>query len=125
MRLRVDWTCASATGAAFIPLSGATSPPRAATSRTMSYFAHIFRSTNLPASAGGFGWIFGAVSLRAIYMRNHEIFDAIRRDARHAQGSCTSTSSCLRAKRKIGELTKAMEKTHGNRRSERGMFPLS
>jgi hypothetical protein len=30
---------------------GATSPPRAATSRTMSYFS-IFRSTNLPASAG-------------------------------------------------------------------------
>ena len=29
----------------------ATSPPRAATSRTMSYFS-IFRSTNLPASAG-------------------------------------------------------------------------
>jgi hypothetical protein len=31
---------------------GATSPPPAATSRTMSYFS-IFRSTNLPASAGG------------------------------------------------------------------------
>jgi putative transposase len=32
---------------------GATSPPRAATSRTMSYFT-IFRSTNLPASAGSY-----------------------------------------------------------------------
>ena len=32
---------------------GATSPPRAATSRTMSYFS-IFRSTNLPASAGSY-----------------------------------------------------------------------
>src|SRR6202163_3707741 len=32
---------------------GATSPPRAATSRTLSYFS-IFRSTNLPASAGSY-----------------------------------------------------------------------
>src|SRR6202045_2884404 len=31
----------------------ATSPPRAATSRTMSYFS-IFRSTNLPAPAGSY-----------------------------------------------------------------------
>ena len=43
-------TCASATGGGISGL-GATSPPRAATSRTMSYFS-IFRSTNLPASAG-------------------------------------------------------------------------
>jgi putative transposase len=41
-------TCASATGGGAL---GATPPP-AATSRTMSYFS-IFRSTNLPASAGG------------------------------------------------------------------------
>src|ERR1700704_3211196 len=32
---------------------GATSPPPAATSRTMSYFS-IFRSTNLPAPAGSY-----------------------------------------------------------------------
>ena len=38
---------------------GATSPPRAATSRTMSYFS-IFRSTNLPASAGSYSVRFGA-----------------------------------------------------------------
>ena len=45
-------TCASATGGGISGL-GATSPPRAATSRTMSYFS-IFRSTNLPASAGSY-----------------------------------------------------------------------
>jgi len=38
-------------GAAF--LGSGLSPPRAATSRTMSYFS-IFRSTNLPASAGSY-----------------------------------------------------------------------
>ena len=37
---------------------GATSPPRAATSRTMSYFS-IFRSTNLPASAGSYSDLIG------------------------------------------------------------------
>ena len=36
---------------------GATSPPRAATSRTLSYFS-IFRSTNLPASAGSYSVLF-------------------------------------------------------------------
>jgi hypothetical protein len=45
-------TCASATGGGISGL-GATSPPQAATSRTMSYFS-IFRSTNLPASAGSY-----------------------------------------------------------------------
>src|ERR1700694_1931617 len=45
-------TCASATGGGIFGL-GAISPPRAATSRTMSYFS-IFRSTNLPASAGSY-----------------------------------------------------------------------
>ena len=44
--------CASATGGGISGL-GATSPPRAATSRTMSYFS-IFRSTSLPASAGSY-----------------------------------------------------------------------
>jgi putative transposase len=47
---QVRWssrTCASATGGGISGL-GATSPPRAATSRTMSYFS-IFTSTNLPA----------------------------------------------------------------------------
>ena len=39
-------TCASATGGG-ISGRAATSPPRAATSRTLSYFS-IFRSTNLP-----------------------------------------------------------------------------
>ena len=45
-------TCASATGGGVSGL-GATSPPPAATSRTMSYFS-IFRSTNLPAPAGSY-----------------------------------------------------------------------
>jgi putative transposase len=45
-------TCASATGGGNSGL-GATSPSQAATSRTMSYFS-IFRSTNLPASAGSY-----------------------------------------------------------------------
>ena len=45
-------TCASATGGGIFGL-GATSPPRAATSRTMSYFS-IFGSSNLPASAGSY-----------------------------------------------------------------------
>jgi putative transposase len=43
-------TCASAIGDG-ISGRAATSPPRAATSRTLSYFS-IFRSTNLLASAG-------------------------------------------------------------------------
>src|SRR3984893_11579323 len=54
-RIRCRWssrTCASATGGGISGL-GATSPPRAATSRTMSYFS-IFRSTNLPAPAGSY-----------------------------------------------------------------------
>jgi hypothetical protein len=45
-------TCASATGSGISGL-GATSPPRAATSRTMTYIS-IFTSTNLPASAGSY-----------------------------------------------------------------------
>jgi hypothetical protein len=55
-------TCASATRGGISGL-GATSPPRAATSRTMSYFS-IFRSTNLPASVGSYSvvtHIFGAL----------------------------------------------------------------
>ena len=45
-------TCASATGGGISGLE-ATSPPPAATSRTMSYFS-IFTSTNLPAPAGSY-----------------------------------------------------------------------
>jgi len=45
-------TCASATGGGIFGLA-ATSPPRAVTSRTMSYFS-IFTSTNLPAPAGSY-----------------------------------------------------------------------
>ena len=44
---------------------GATSPPRAATSRTMSYFS-IFRSTNLPASAGSYSVSRAAIARRSI-----------------------------------------------------------
>src|ERR1700730_4421596 len=54
-RIRCRWssrTCASATGGGISGL-GATSPPPAATSRTMSYFS-IFRSMNLPAPAGSY-----------------------------------------------------------------------
>jgi arylsulfatase A-like enzyme len=50
--LQSSRTCASATGGGISGL-GATSPPPAATSRTMSYFS-IFRSTNLPAPAGSY-----------------------------------------------------------------------
>ena len=45
---------------------GATSPPRAATSPTMSYFS-IFRSTNLPAPAGSY----------SVCKRNSQSNDAI------------------------------------------------
>jgi hypothetical protein len=45
-----SWNCASASGL------GVSSPPKAAASRTMSYFS-IFRSTNLPASAGSYSVI--------------------------------------------------------------------
>jgi len=45
-------TCASANGGGIFGLA-ATSPPRAVTSRTMSYFS-IFTSTNLPAPAGSY-----------------------------------------------------------------------
>ena len=54
-RIRCRWSsrnCASATGGGISGL-GATSPPPAATSRTMLYFS-IFRSTNLPAPAGSY-----------------------------------------------------------------------
>src|SRR3982075_4010985 len=54
-RIRCRWssrTCASATGGGISGL-GATSPPPAATSRTLAYFS-IFRSTNLPAPAGSY-----------------------------------------------------------------------
>src|ERR1035438_567868 len=54
-RIECRWssrTCASATGGGIFGLV-ATSPPRAVTSRTMSYFS-IFTSTNLPAPAGSY-----------------------------------------------------------------------
>ena len=60
-------TCASATGGGISGL-GATSPPRAATSRTMSYFS-IFRSTNLPASAGSYSVIESRRWLR-LFLKN-------------------------------------------------------
>src|ERR1700680_4327576 len=64
-------TCASATGGGIFGL-GATSPPRAATSRTLSYFS-IFRSTNLPASAGSYsvGRV-GEMGSREVVVLRHE-----------------------------------------------------
>ena len=49
------------------PTLGTTSPPRAATSRTMPYFS-IFRSTNLPASAGSY----------SVASRSNDAFEAGR-----------------------------------------------
>ncbi len=44
----------------------ATSPPRVATLRTKSYFS-IFRSTNLPASAGSYSVVFSLGSVQQSY----------------------------------------------------------
>ena len=46
----------------------ATSPPRAATSRTMSYFS-IFRSANLPASAGSYSVVIARSCRRRVLDR--------------------------------------------------------
>jgi hypothetical protein len=59
---------ASATGGGISGL-GATSPPPAATSRTMSYFS-IFRSTNLPVPAGSYSVYGVSGSPRASTMRS-------------------------------------------------------
>jgi hypothetical protein len=74
-------TCASATGGGISGL-GATSPPRAATSRMMSYFS-IFRSTNLPASAGSYSVVFHPTkvwmrSCDKTIDRDHERFNPAR-----------------------------------------------
>ena len=45
---------------------GATSPPRAATSRTLSYFS-IFSTTNLPATAGSYSLVERGIMLSYSY----------------------------------------------------------
>ena len=75
-RIGCRWSsriCASATGGGISGL-GATSPPPAAISRTMSYFS-IVRSTNLPASAGGYSVLLRRSQGPLVRSRQHHGFD--------------------------------------------------
>src|ERR1700730_2298692 len=83
-RIRCRWssqTCASATGGGISGL-GATSPPPAATSRTMSYFS-IFRSTNLPAPAGSYSVVDSAATTRAYALAKLTESNEFEQIARH------------------------------------------